>query len=60
MMTVAGAYLLIMTSLSHSGKTMVALPMPDMATCVREMRKFNDAASSQPIGAGCIDARPAP
>lgn len=56
--TVAAAYLVIATSLTHSGKAMVALPMPDMAACQREaalVRTWNGAASGL-IGAMCVNA----
>lgn len=60
-MTIAGAYMLIITSLISTGKALAVLPMPDIATCEREALKFNteaNTATRQLIGAVCINAKP--
>ena len=58
MMMIAAAYLVIATSLTHSGKAMIAIPMPDMATCEREVAKVRTwtGAANGLIGAECINA----
>ena len=58
MTAIAAAYLVIATSLLGQGKAMIALPMPDIATCQREaakVRTWNGAANGL-IGAMCVNA----
>lgn len=59
-MLTAAAYLVIATSLTHPGKAMIALPMPDMVTCRREAARVMKwtGADRGLIGADCIDATP--
>lgn len=60
MLTVAAAYLMITTSLTHPGPALIALPMPDMMTCRREAARVMKwpGANRGLIGADCIDATP--
>lgn len=58
MMMIAAAYLVIATTLAHSGKAIIALPMPDMAACEREVTRVRAWTGAQQglIGAECINA----